>query len=64
MGQIVHFSFGTIEYPIQEVLMRTMRARGFWALLLPAAITASFSGFFEIIEAVIAMLVNPELGAV
>jgi putative membrane protein len=61
--RIVHFSFGIMSYPIQEVLMRTMRARGFWACLLPVAITVSFSGFFEIIEAVIAMLVNPELGA-
>lgn len=61
--RIVHFSFGIMAYPIQEVLMRTMRARGFWAWLLPVAITVSFSGFFEIIEAVIAMLVNPELGA-
>lgn len=61
--RIVHFSFGIMAYPIQEVLMRAMRARGFWALLLPVAITVSFSGFFEIIEAVIAMLVNPELGA-
>ena len=61
--RIVHFSFGIMAYPIQEVLMRAMRARGFWAWLLPVAITVSFSGFFEIIEAVIAMLVNPELGA-
>jgi putative membrane protein len=61
--RIVHFSFGIMAYPIREVLMRTMRARGFWAWLLPMAITVSFSGFFEIIEAVIAMLVNPELGA-
>lgn len=61
--RIVHFSFGIMAYPVQEVLMRAMRARGFWALLLPVAIVVSFSGFFEIIEAVIAMIVSPELGA-
>lgn len=61
--RIVHFSFGIMAYPIQEIFIRITKARGIWALLLPAAITISFSGFFEIIEAVIATLVNPELGA-
>ena len=61
--RIVHFSFGIMAYPIREIFVRVTKARGIWALLLPAAITISFSGFFEIIEAVIATLVNPELGA-
>jgi len=60
--RIVHFSFGIMAYPIQEIFVRVTKARGIWALLLPLAITISFSGFFEIIEAVIATLVNPELG--
>jgi hypothetical protein len=34
-----------------------------WASILPAAIVISLSGFFEILEAIIAVLVNPELGA-
>ena len=61
--RIVHFSFGIMAYPVQEVFVRITKARGIWAMLLPAAITISLSGFFEIIEAVIATLVNPELGA-
>ena len=61
--RIVHFSFGVMAYPIQEILIRITKVRGFWALLLPAAIIVSFSGFFEVLEAIIAMLVNPELGA-
>ncbi len=61
--RIVHFWFGIMAYPIQEVFVRTTKAGGIWAVLLPAAITISFSGFFEIIEAVIATLVSPELGA-
>lgn len=61
--RIVHFSFGVMAYPVQEVLIHVTKVRGFWALLLPAAIIVSFSGFFEIIEAVVATLVNPELGA-
>lgn len=60
--RIVHFSFGIMAYPIQEIFVRVTKARGIWTLLLPLAITISFSGFFEIIEAVIATLVNPELG--
>src|SRR5688500_7884374 len=61
--RIVHFSFGIMAYPIQEIFVRITRAQGIWALLLPSAITISFSGFFEIIEAVVATLVNPQLGA-
>lgn len=61
--RIAHFSFGIMAYPVQEVLMRTTNVRGIWASLLPMSIITSFSGFFEIIEAAIAMLVNPELGA-
>jgi putative membrane protein len=37
--------------------------RGYWRLILPASIIVALSGFFEIVEAVIAVLVNPELGA-
>ncbi|SOD41681.1 DUF2238 domain-containing protein [Nitrosovibrio sp. Nv4] len=61
--RIVHFMFGVMAYPVQEVFVRITKARGIWVMLLPAAITVSFSGFFEIIEAVIATLVSPELGA-
>ncbi|MDQ3186438.1 MAG: DUF2238 domain-containing protein [Pseudomonadota bacterium] len=61
--RVVHFSFGVMAYPVQEVLIRITRMRGFWALLVPAAIVVSSSGAFEIIEAIIAMLVNPDLGA-
>jgi putative membrane protein len=61
--RIVHFSFGVMAYPVQEIFVRTTKAGGVWASILPAAIVISFSGFFEILEAIIAMLVNPELGA-
>jgi putative membrane protein len=61
--RIVHFSFGIMAYPVQEILLGTASVRGFWRFILPASIIVSFSGFFEAIEAVIAVLVNPELGA-
>ena len=61
--RIVHFSFGIMAYPVREIFVRMTKVGGFWALVLPAAIIVSFSGFFEILEAIIATLVNPELGA-
>lgn len=60
--RVVHFWFGVMAYPVQEVVVRGMRVANFWALVLPASIIVALSGFFEIIEAVIAMLVDPELG--
>lgn len=62
--RIVHFSFGLLlTYPVHEVLVRIVKVRGFWALLVPAAVIVSLSGFFEIVEGIVAWLVNPELGA-
>jgi putative membrane protein len=39
--RIVHFSFGLMAYPIQEVFVRTTKVHGFWALVLPVAAIAS-----------------------
>ena len=61
--RIVHFSFGIMAYPVQELLVERMSLRGYWRFILPVSIIVSLSGFFETIEAVIAVLVNPELGA-
>lgn len=61
--RIAHFSFGLMAYPVHEVWVRITKVHGFWVWLLPVSIVVSFSGFFEILEAIIAMLVNPELGA-
>jgi len=62
--RIAHLSFGLLlTYPMHEILVRLVKVRGFWALLLPASVIVALSGFFEIIEAIIARLVSPELGA-
>jgi putative membrane protein len=61
--RIVHFSFGVMAYPVQEIFVRITKTGGAWTWILPAAIIIAFSGFFEILEAIIAILVNPELGA-
>jgi putative membrane protein len=61
--RIVHFSFGLLlTFPAHEILTRTVGARGVWALLLPPAVIISLSGLFEIMEAIVAWLVSPELG--
>jgi putative membrane protein len=60
--RIVHFSWGLlITYPLRD-LTRLNRLRPFWAAVLPAMIIVSWSGFYELIEAVVAWLVSPELG--
>jgi putative membrane protein len=62
--RVVHFSFGLLlTYPMRELLRPAIKTRGFWAFLLPVAVIVSLSGFFEIIEAVVATIVDPELGA-
>jgi len=61
--RIAHFSFGIMAYPVQEIFLGLTGARGYWRFILPASLIVALSGFFEIVEAVIAMLVNPELGA-
>ena len=60
----VHCAFGLLLFPpIREVLMRTARVRGFWSYALPVTVIVSASGFFEIVEAIVAQIVSPELGA-
>lgn len=62
--RIGHLSFGLLlTYPMHEILVRIVKPRGVWALLLPAAVIVALSGFFEIVEAIVAWLVSPELGA-
>jgi putative membrane protein len=62
--RIVHFAFGLLlTYPVYEILIRIVCPRGVWPLLLAVAVIVSFSGFFEIVEGIVALLVNPELGA-
>lgn len=61
--RLVHFSFGLLmAYPIREVFLRLVRAKGFWAFYFPLDVTLAFSALFEIIEMVIALIVSPEAG--
>jgi putative membrane protein len=62
--RIIHFSFGLLLlYPMGELLRRTANAKPFWDIGLSGAALAALSSFFEVIEAVIAQRVRPDLGA-
>lgn len=61
--RIVHFSFGLlIAWPFREVLLRAAKVRVGWSYFLAIIVVLGFSGFYEVLEAVVAMIVSPELG--
>jgi putative membrane protein len=62
--RIIHFGFGfLLLYPMNELLIRSGRVKPAWAPWLAAAALWALSSLFEIIEAVVAMVVRPDLGA-
>ncbi|PKM42844.1 MAG: DUF2238 domain-containing protein [Gammaproteobacteria bacterium HGW-Gammaproteobacteria-1] len=62
--RIVHFSFGLlIAWPFREVLLRAAKVRVGWSYFLAIIVVLGFSGFYEVLEAAVAMIVSPELGA-
>lgn len=61
--RIVHFSFGLlIAYPFRELLMRAAGVVRSWSYFMTVAMVLAFSGFYEVMEGIVAMLVDPELG--
>ena len=62
--RIAHFAFGLLlVYPLRELLVRLAGVKGLWSFYLPASGILAQSGFFEVIEAFVAMIVSPELGS-
>ena len=43
--------------------MRLGRLKGFWSYVVTVHIVPVWSGFFEVVEAIVAQVVDPELGA-
>lgn len=63
--RIAHFAYGALlVYPIRELLVRQAGLRGWWSCALPVCIVLAQSGFFEVLEAIVAMIVSPELGSI
>jgi putative membrane protein len=61
--RIVHFSFGLlIAYPLREWLLRITGVRRGWSYILTVALVLAFSGFYEVMEGIVAMIVSPDLG--
>ncbi len=62
--RVVHFMFGLLASPAMwELLRRVTGLRAAWAYVATVHVIMAWSGLYEIIEAVVAMLVSPELGA-
>jgi putative membrane protein len=62
--RLVHFAYGLfLAYPLRELLVRFAGVKGLWSYYLPVSGMLAQSGLFEIVEAVVAQIVSPELGA-
>jgi putative membrane protein len=62
--RIVHFAYGLLcSYPFYELLRRLARTGRGWSAFISINLILSFSGFYEVIEMVVAEIVSPELGA-
>jgi putative membrane protein len=62
--RVIHFGFGLLLlYPVREFLTRHVGAGPSWVPWLALASIIAMSSFFEILEAIIAQVVHPELGA-
>ena len=61
--RLVHFAYGLLlVYPLREILIRLAGVGNFWSYYLPISGMLAQSGFFEIVEAIVAQVVSPELG--
>jgi putative membrane protein len=61
--RVIHFAFGfLLLYPMRELLVRSAHAKEKWALWLAVAALWALSSFFEIVEAIVAQVVRPDLG--
>ena len=62
--RIVHFAFGLLlGYPFRELLVRAVGVHPAWSYLMVMVTVLGFSGFYEALEGIVAVIVSPELGA-
>ena len=62
--RLVHFSFGLlIAYPYRELLLRESGVNRSWSYLLSVTFVVACSGIYEVIEAIVALIVSPDLGS-
>jgi putative membrane protein len=62
--RVAHASFGfLLAFPLRELILRFSGVRrGAWSFWLPPAIILATSGFFEIVESIVAEIVAPGQG--
>jgi putative membrane protein len=62
--RIVHLAYGVLLfYPARELFLRAGGAKRGWAAMIALLAVIATSGLFEVIEAWVAQIVNPDLGA-
>lgn len=62
--RLTHFAYGfLLVFPIRELLVRFAGVQGVWSFILAVCVTLAKSGLFEVMEAVVAEMVSPELGS-
>jgi putative membrane protein len=62
--RLVHGAFGLLlTYPVRELFTRLAHVREFWSHYFAVTTVVALSGLFEILEAWVAQVVSPELGA-
>jgi putative membrane protein len=61
--RFVHFAFGVLmTYPLREITLRRVHPYRAWSYVIPVLAVLSLSSLYEILEALAAMLTDPELG--
>ncbi|MEN8169750.1 MAG: DUF2238 domain-containing protein [Pseudomonadota bacterium] len=61
--RIVHFAYGLLcGYPFYELLRRLAHTSRRWSGFFTVSLVIGFSGFYEVIEMIVAVIVSPELG--
>lgn len=61
--RLVHFCFGLLlAYPLREIFVRVVKARGVWTYWFPLELVLAFSAGYEIIEWLVAVRVDPTAG--
>ncbi|MEX6502236.1 DUF2238 domain-containing protein [Pseudomonas zhanjiangensis] len=62
--RLVHFGFGLLlTYPLRELLHRRAGLKNGWLDLLSLTLVMAMSAFYEQVEMLAALIVNPELGS-
>ena len=62
--RVVHFLFGLLlAYPMREILLRKSGVTRGWSYFIALNCVVAFSAIYEILEAIAAQIVSPELGA-